>query len=97
LADSALPEQVAEDAKKTSPNSTPIAAPRFPLTVLVRAAAPCLIRPEASLRPAIAAARLATVCGFAVGGALRAFFVVAEANRTKRRATSNSRSSALNP
>jgi len=33
--------------------------------------------------------RLATACGFAVGGALRAFFMVAEANRTKRRATSN--------
>src|SRR5262245_25909445 len=96
-ANSALPEQVAEDAKETSPNSPPIAAPPFPLTVLLRAALPCLIRPRASLRPAITVARLATVCGFAVGWALRSFFVVAEANRTKRCATSNSRSSALNP
>jgi|SRR5262245_24039147 len=96
-ANSALPEQVAEDAKETSPNSLPIAAPPLPLTVLLRAAPPCLIRPGASHRPAIAAARLAAVCGFALGGAQRAFFVVAEANRTKRRSTSNSRSSALNP
>jgi len=56
-----------------------------------------MIRPGTSLRPAIAVARLANVCGFAVGGALRSFFVVAEANRTKRRSTSNSRSSGLNP
>jgi hypothetical protein len=34
---------------------------------------------------------------FAEASPLRAFFVVAEANRTKRRATSNSRSSTLNP
>jgi hypothetical protein len=76
-ADSALPEQVAEDAKDTSPNSPPIAALPLPFTVLLRAAPPCLIMPGASLRPAIAAARLAIVCGFALGGALRAFFVVA--------------------